>query len=312
MSVKIIAEVGSNWRNFEDCKDSISKAKACGADAVKFQLFDYVSLYGPTLLPVEVTSNTYYLNKDWLPKLKEKADACGIEFMCTAFSPELIDIVDPFVSTHKVASSDLTHIRMLEKLEKIKKPVILSTGGSGKVDIATAVKIFLWREIPVTLMYCVSAYPARVINAFQFEWLKSFGCSVGYSDHSIDVAIIPLTFAKLGATVIEKHANFVGARGPDSPHSLNTEEFKCMVQTLRGEEPMLNEEQDMITMYNRRLIATRDISPGDVLIENGNFGIYRSLKPESVALSPWLVDKVNGQIAKIFIKCGDGISPDSF
>ncbi len=68
----IIAEVGSNWNNLEDCLESIQCAKVCGADAVKFQAYTGEALYGTP----QVVSNQLPL--EWLPKLKEKADAAGI------------------------------------------------------------------------------------------------------------------------------------------------------------------------------------------------------------------------------------------
>lgn len=316
MSVKIIAEVGSNWSTFEDAKNSVILAKNCGADAVKFQLFDFASLYGWQNRSDEDGNSLHkdmdtlikgVLPHDWLPKLKEKADACGIEFMCSAFSPELIDVVDPFVKTHKVASSELTHIRMLQRLAAIGKPVILSTGASGMGDIKKALEVL--GSTPVTLLYCVAAYPARFVDLNRFEELKNFGRPVGFSDHTTDVAVIPGEMVRRGAIVIEKHVNFCEAQGPDADHSLNTAEFKAMVDILRGRPAHLNEETAMYTQHNRRLIAIKDIQPGDKLVENENFGIYRSLVPESKALSPWMIDQVIGREAKAAVKAGEGIGP---
>lgn len=337
----IIAEVGSNWLTFEDCKHSISMAKQCGADAVKFQAFDEVALYGMRRLTdatdprncslsIAELEARGSLNKtihgqlplDWLPKLKEKADACGIEFMCSAFSPELIDAVDPFVSLHKVASSELTHVRMLEKLRKIGKPVILSTGASGEADIRYALDCLAGRNtqepvaspLPVVLMYCIASYPTSEINFDTLNLFKrTFGGFVGFSDHSTFIHPVPALAIQSGACVLEKHFSAIDADTPDRPHSLDVDQFKRMVDHIRGRVlPGIGptrEERDMLVRHNRRLIATQDIEVGVTLKEGVNFGIYRSLKDDTKALSPWCIGSVEGKVAKQVIKMGDGIGP---
>lgn len=325
----IIAEVGSNWRTFDDCKHSISMAKACGADAVKFQLFDWESMYGfdegiaDGLFP----ENTTCLNSlplDWLPKLKEKADACGIEFMCSAFSPELIKAVDPYVNVHKVASAELTHVRMLETLHETRKPVILSTGASGIQDIKNALLPLRWNTADVTgvqkgcdviLMYCVAAYPAQEITLETIKALKDqFNTLVGYSDHSLDVLHLPVDAVRThGACVLEKHFTAIDADTPDRLHSLTIDQFKHMVKSIReARTPRIGtsgEEHAMVARHNRRIIAIRDIALGELLKEGDNFGIYRSLKDDTHAFSPWIIDQVSGKISLNAIKAGDGIGP---
>lgn len=310
--MKIIAEVGSNWATLDDCKKSISQAKLCGADAVKFQLFNYKALYG-----LEGAEFSSAMPVEWLPQLKDKANAVGIELMCSAFSPELAEVVNPFVSTHKVASAELSHIQLLEKLRELGKPVILSCGARAEGDIKAAIHT-LKGEIPdapkpiqkLTLMYCVSEYPARTVD-LQFipEMIGRYLLPVGFSDHTTDVAVIPAQAKYLGAEILEKHVNFVAATGPDSPFSLSGDEFKNMCQVLKGGRPSPPKELDMRTTHNRRLIATKDIKVGDRLIDGDNFGIFRSLKPETSALSPWAVYKVNGRSSAVAIKAGDGVSP---
>jgi sialic acid synthase SpsE len=196
----IIAEVGSNWLTLEDCLTSISQAKLCGADAVKFQAYNPQALYGApldgswTFAPIRLDGQ---LPLEWLPKLAEKAKAVGIEFMCSAFSPELVDAVDPYVNIHKVASAEMTHVRILEKLRQIGKPVILSAGASGVEDIRAALSTL--GPIPVVLMYCVAAYPAREVNLGSIQLLKTqFDRPVGYSDHSVDVGEVPFSAVERG------------------------------------------------------------------------------------------------------------------
>lgn len=318
----IIAEVGSNWRTFDDCKNSIVAAKLAGADAVKFQAFTREALYGQASNDI-----SYELPLEWLPKLKEKADACGIEFMCTAFSPELYDAVDPYVRIHKVASAEACHLRILQKLKTFGKPVILSTGAKGQGDIRGALEVLTGKSewvtaapnetphVPVVLMYCVAAYPANEVNLDCMALIRGqYGTLVGYSDHSTDVLSIPALSAARGACVLEKHFTVVpDANTPDRPHSLDTRAFTLMVKSIRREVvPVLGptpEERAMILRHNRRLIATRDIGPGDVFKEGVNFGIYRSLKDDTSALHPMAADALNGQVAKRKIHAGDGIGP---
>lgn len=303
----IVAEIGSNWRDLEDCLTSIRAAKAAGADAVKFQLFDRKSLYGfgddpmPGSLPIE-----------WLPELKAESDRAQIEFMCSAFSPELVGAVDPYVNVHKVASAEMTHVRILERLREIGKPVFLSTGAHGEADIRGALHVL--GDTPVVLLYCVAAYPAQTINLRTIPYMQDvMKRPVGYSDHSIDVGVIPREAVQRGACVLEKHVTFIDAETPDSPHSLSAEQFKTMVKWIREGEPLehfpTHAEMPMVLRHNRRLIATTYIQEGETLKENENFGIYRSLKDDTSALSPFLVYKVNGRKAKQAIKAGDGIGP---
>lgn len=313
--MRIIAEVGSNWSTLADCLNSIALAKACGADAVKFQAFNHHALYGSGRGTGALGDGAIAMHGtlpiEWLPKLKAKSDACGIEFMCSAFSVELLNEIDKYVSTHKVASAELTHKRILERLREIGKPVILSTGASSMADIGTALTVL--GDTPVTLLYCVAAYPANFVNFYHMNNLReAFGVDVGFSDHSTDALIIPCEAKRLGATVIEKHVNFVSANGPDAPHSLNSGMFKLMCFSLRGGIVTVGGigEQDMYTTHNRRLMCIRDIKAGEKLIENLNFGIFRALKPELRALSPWAIDRVSGSIAKIDIRAGTGITPD--
>lgn len=347
----IIAEVGSNWQTFDDCKDSIAKAASCGADAVKFQAYDHKALYGVSRRSVAwggledpnrddvVFPGTLPL--EWLPKLKAKADACGIEFMCSAFSPELVEAVDPYVNVHKVASAEMTHIRILEKLRKLGKPVILSTGASGEADIRGALHVltahpdsdrlglysgsnwgpnegkssYHYPPVPVILMYCVAAYPANEVNLDTLPLLRGrFGIPVGYSDHTTDVGVIPEASVRMGACVLEKHFTGLGdLDSPDRPHSLTAEQFAKMVRYIRGDVATVigpsGDERPMILRHNRRVLAITDIAVGQSLQEGVNFGIYRSLKDDTNGAHPFMIGSMVGKAVKRAIAAGDGIGP---
>lgn len=311
--MKIIAEVGSNWKTKDDCLISIREAKACGADAVKFQLYDDFSFY------YTATRTEGSLNQDWLPELKQQADDIDIEFMCSAFSPKLLTIIDPFVKTHKLASSEMCHVEMLALLGAFKKPTIVSTGGHHLAEIEKTVarlKADLWPH-QITLMYCIANYPARHTDMRKLNLLHAaFPYAVGLSDHSLEVYSVPKLAKDYGATVLEKHVNFVGLESPDSPHSLSGADFKNMVKYLNNEKEIERgcdpEEIDMLKRHHRRLIARLDIEAGEVFKYDYNFGIYRSTQDDLRGFNPFRRDEVSGQIAKRKIKAGDSIGPGDF
>jgi len=315
----IIAEVGSNWEDFSDCIVSIEQAKVAGADAVKFQLFSFEELYGWNDWKTGELEN-YHLDHEWLPKLAQHAKAIGIKFMCTAFSPEGVAAVDPFVEMHKVASSDLTYPQLLEAVAKTGKPVLLSCGASSRGDIEQALA-----RLPkerTTLMYCVSAYPARSVDIeVLHELLKACTGPVGFSDHTTDIYGAPVAAARFGAEVIEKHFTaFPHLDTPDRRHSLTPDEFKRMVDRIRGrDEPRLGptfEESAMFLRHNRRLVAVRDIQPGEVLRFGQNYGAYRTLQDDTRGLSPFLWNHEQygpeGKRAAVTIGRGKGIGPGDF
>lgn len=308
---KIICEVGSNFTSFCEAKDAISAAKACGADAVKFQLYSLRALtgFGATYLNMPI---------DWLPKLKEKADAVGIEFMCSVFSPALYDIVDPYVTTHKIASSELTYPQLLQHVAAKKKHILLSTGGSSLGDIRQALNFLSGCQ--VTLLYCVSAYPSEEFNLFMIDDLRQkLNLSVGFSDHSTSLYGALSAAKHFACPVIEKHVNFTNhTETADAPHSISGEQFKRLCDMIHGKVDWTSyapqqEERDMFLRYNRRLIAIKDIRTGDAFRFGDNFGAYRSLKDDARGMSGFAwehVAKSNG--AKHDIAAGDGIGPEDF
>lgn len=310
-STFIIAEVGSNWKTLSDCIISIEKAKECGADAVKFQLFDWNALYG---VPEHVDNQLkeVSLPVGWLPILKDRADRLGIEFMCSAFSPELIDSIDPYVNIHKLASAETCHVRMLEKFRKKGKPVFMSMGGHSEEEIEKALTVVSPnRLLNGVLLYCVAAYPARAVNLGSITNFRNrFNILVGYSDHTLDVFETPVRSVQMGACVVEKHFTAIDAHTPDSPHSLNASQFRGMVNAIRNRQLVdySREEEPMVLRHHRRLIAIKDIEVGDKFKEGENFGIYRSLKDAPHALSPFHINEVSGKKALKELKAGDTIT----
>ena len=302
---KLIAEVGSNWEDLTDCLSSISIAKEAGADAVKFQAFTEEALYG--FRGEEPMKHALPLG--WLPALREKADSCDIELMCTAFSPELVAAVDPFVETHKIASGDLNYPSLLVAVTRTGKPALLSTGAATELEIETAIDFLLGAQ-QVTLLYCVAAYPADFADLAVMDDLRDWALPVGFSDHTLGISMA-VEASRQGASVIEKHFTaFPELNSPDRPHSVDPGAFERMAKAIRGViKPRIGptpEEGAMILRHKRRLLAVRDIKAGEILAYGVNYGAFRALENDA-GLSPfdWLENE--GKPAKTPIKRGRGI-----
>lgn len=300
--MKIIAEIGSNWNSLNDCLHSIAKAKECGADIVKFQMFTNSDLLGPNTFLVEED-----MIREWMPTLREEADKVGIEFMCTAFSVEGYKYLDPYVLRHKVASSECTHPQILDYLNTTGKEVLLSVAGA-EIDAEIKPALERLKDVPVCIMHCVGDYPAKTNDSIKFDELQiAFRNSVayGYSDHTVSVDGWDRDNCLYELSYYEKHVSFIDAKTPDSPHSLNEEEFKFF---CRGGDPDLFINQDMIKIYRRRLIALRTIEPGEKLELDVNVGIFRGTKPTTNHIKP--LDKWQGLEVKKQIQRGSAVTTD--
>lgn len=261
----VVAEVGSNWTSFEDCLESIALARECGADAVKFQLFTGEALYGKKGLKIP-----YELPKEWLPRLKLEADKCDIEFMCTAFSPELLQLVDPFVKRHKIASCELTYDDLIVAAAETGKPLILSTGASSLKEIRDSVELFedyftgIVVEDSLTIMYCIAAYPAVPRLPAISILRQNFDGPVGFSCHSESLKPAVRAAVHYGATVIEKHFKIRDMKTPDAGHSLMPNSFQCMVELIK-QAPKIEfpdpQEKDTVKLHKRRMIDGKCVRP---------------------------------------------------
>jgi len=307
--VFIIADIGSNWKNKQDCIDSIREAKVAGADAVKFQLYTLEHLYGAhhKLPPCRK------LNPVWLPDFKKECKEYGIELMCTAFSPAMINIVDKYVERHKIASAELKYPDLLEEARDTNKPVYISTGGSTEREIECTLDIFGAKRDLVTLLYCVGAYPAKSTdyNLRMIGYLASkYKVSVGISDHTQGKSLA--RSALYGATAYEKHYKLDSKLdSPDADHSITPAKFRELVKDIRGYEvdfrPQLC-EADFVTKYNRRLVSLGNIAPGGKFRYNINYGAFRSETPSGDYISPFDTYKIEGKICKAYLPAGRAIT----
>ncbi len=310
--VYVIAEMGaSHCGNYDTAKEIVKSAKWAGANAIKIQTFKpedmalnhqrfkikdglwrgftLYQLYREIAMPWE-----------WQPKLKKYADEIGITLFSTPFSIEAVDFLEAMnVSAYKVASFEINHIPLLERIAKTEKPVFFSTGTTVDYPEIVQTARVLGRKKCIPL-HCVSQYPAkpedanlRTIAAFSQSW----SCHCGLSDHSAGIAI-PVAAVALEARVIEKHIKLPGTISADSAFSITPEKFKLMVSMIRDAVKAVpgvkfRHESDL----RRSIWAATDIKQGEVFTED-NIKIVRP----SGGLEPKEYEKILGQTAKVNIK----------
>lgn len=230
----IIAEIGVNHNgDFEKAKLLVEKALIAGADCVKFQTF-----WGLAGL------EKYEFTQDQWRELKAYCDFLSVDFMTSPHwgSPicgynkedyEVIDFVDTLVKKHKVASPYFTNRKYVEYISGKGKPLIVSTGSLTNDDkMATDKEIaefFTYSSAKdITLLHCVSEYPANNGQYDRIKDLKKFGVPVGISDHTQKISFPPFP-------VIEKHFK-LDDDCIDAGVSLNPDQFSQMVNFIRTYE----------------------------------------------------------------------------
>ena len=326
MKPTIIADVGSNHRgSLEIALKQIECAKSAGCDVVKFQLFSAIELYGFPVCGVDEHS----IQATWIPELKECCDKLNIEFMCTAFSPEGVRLVNPFVKTHKLASSEFTHYEIIDAIKATNKPWIASTGGAHFSEIEQIIHCYQ----PTALLECVARYPSPIGNydvATLKKWLSIAQCDgdiepqcvpydlrCGISDHTTSNGIA-LASIGFGATIFEKHFDGVfGLETPDSPVSYDLAKMEKYVKEIHEAFSAVGDgikqprhQHEMALKWRRRLIVTDDLPVGAKLKAHINYGIYRSTKDDTRGAKPILLEKLDGKTLKVEKKKGDSLWVD--
>jgi len=252
---------------------------------------------------------------EWQPKLKRIANDLGIDFFSTPFDETAVDFLESIdVPAYKVASFEIVDIPLLTRIARTCKPVIVSTGMASPDEIQEALDaLHANGSKEIALLKCTSAYPAppESMNLRTMQDMRErFHVEVGLSDHSLGIAV-PIAAASLGAVIIEKH--FTLSRndpGPDSAFSLEPDELKQMIDTVRVAEKSLGRvcygpgEADRGNLnFRRSLYAVRDIPANTIITELD----VRAIRP-GFGLHPRHLSDVIGARTKRAITRGTPLS----
>lgn len=254
----IIAEIGSNHnQDIRSAYKLIKIAKNCGADAVKFQLFDSQKLY-PKNIKMRKIFKKIELKKNWIFKLQSFAKEKKIEIFFSVFDIDNLNFLEKFkFHFYKIASSEITNFKLLKKIAKTNKCAILSTGMCDLDDVYKAVKLF---KNKIILMQCHSVYPLPIeqsnLNVLK-TYKKNFkNIILGFSDHT-QSDIPALVSVGLGCKVFEKHITLNRkSKGPDHFYAYNPIQFKSYVKSIhKAFKTLGSNKKEMIKdekLYGRR------------------------------------------------------------
>ncbi|MDR2521424.1 MAG: N-acetylneuraminate synthase family protein [Spirochaetaceae bacterium] len=350
----IIAELGTaHGGDFVRAQELVDAACESGADCVKFQIVYADEILHPNTGSVPLPGGKTPLydvfkkleqSADFFARIQAYAEEKNCVFLATPFglkSAAVLKALNPALV--KIASPELNFTQLLREVALWRKPVLLSAGVSRLGDIEAALAVLGAGGGDVSLLHCVTAYPAPP-HEYNLRLLvtlrRIFGVASGVSDHSLDPLLVPSVAAAIGASAIEKH--FCLSRsggGLDDPIALPPDAFTAMVKGVReaaalaahgGEDAALGElggrfgvervaavlgdgvkrlapaEADNYGRTNRSIHAARAIAAGEVL-DAGNMAILRTEKILRPGLAPAFFECLLGRVCRVPIPSGEGI-----
>lgn len=323
----VIADIGANFDGDLDKAKKLALAvKEAGGDVVKIQSFlapKIVSgkgfssmalkgVHGTWKKPVDQIFREAEFPRKWHKEFFDYCKKIGVMASSSPYDFEAVDLMDKLgVDFYKIGSGDITWHEMLEYIAKKKKPIILATGASTLAEVDEAVQVIKKTgNRNLILLQCITNYPSKIssanINVLK-TYERAFGTIVGYSDHSPGDVVV-LGAIALGAKVIEKHFTLSKKdKGPDHPHSMETQEFAEMVRKIRqlesamgsGRKVVAEEESETVIVQRRGLYVKRDIAAGEK-IKKSDIDILRP----ALGILPKFKEIIVGRKAKKRLSVG--------
>jgi len=322
MDVFIIAEAGVNHNgDIKLAKKLIDVAVDAKADAVKFQTFKTENLVSKNAQKADYQKNNTKNKKEsqfeMIKKLeldidthKELLSYCKkkeIMFLSTPFDLDSIDLLSNLgLDIFKIPSGEITNLPYLQKIGKLNKKIVLSTGMSDIGEIEDALDILIeagTKKDNITVLHANTMYPTPMedVNLKAMVTIgNTFDIAYGYSDHTLGIEV-DIAAVAMGASCIEKHFTLDKTmEGPDHKASLEPVELNMMVKAIRNIEkalgssikgPSKSEKPNML-VARKSIVAQYGIQKGDILSEDN-----LTVKRPGNGISPMRWDEIIGTVA---------------
>lgn len=235
--------MGSNHNR--DPSRAIELIQACadaGATAAKLQVFKIDELFAPEVLrarPELAARKQWEFPLEMLPELRAACDSAGMELGATPFSLWAVDRLNDSLDFFKVASYELLWLELIRECASTGKPLLISTGMATIDEIGPAVDAAGEAGCrDLTLLHCVSGYPTppEQANLAAIATLRdTFGCKVGWSDHTSQPWIAERAVKRWGATALELHVDLDGGGFEAGEHNWTPDDLRRLNEALKRE-----------------------------------------------------------------------------
>lgn len=278
----VIAEIAQGFEGSSKlCEKFVRLAKASGANAVKFQIFQAQELCRSDYQYNQLFKDLEISPQDW-GQIVNLATELGIDFYADIFGVETLEwMLKTNIKGIKIHCSDIKNYPFLDKVSRFSGTVILSVGGSEAVEIGKALEHLKGNKVVLMSGFQGEPNYPEDVELNKLKFLKEkFNCEVGYADH-IDANDTALTLALPaiaylnGATYIEKHLTFERAelQLEDYVSALNPSEFKEMVKLLASvanfnqekEYGLSPREQEYRKNTKKVPLINKDVQEGHVI-----------------------------------------------
>lgn len=308
---------------YELAKRLVHTAARARADAIQFQIFHPQEYIHPDDPDYGFIKKIALLPDQWI-KLFECAKNNKLEVITVACDRMSIDLAESQnTAGYKVHSADLNNSYITKYIAKLRKPIMLSIGGSYLSEIESGIKdIQSCGNRNIILMYGIQNFPTLLssvnLNSI-LELERKFNFPVGYQDHTDGSSPwsfwLPIMSLSLGAIVLEKHITYDRSKkGIDYQAALNPDEFCEFVKIVRTAEKILGQTK-IDKFYNldketrkyrtyskmRNVVTDRLIRKGGIIKEKDIKVLrFRNGKIPAVALPSIIGKKTRKELPRFY------------
>jgi N-acetylneuraminate synthase/N,N'-diacetyllegionaminate synthase len=276
----IIAEGGVSHLGVQSTAyDLIDLAVSAGVDCYKTQHYDVQYLYGDNMPEWKRRLGAKQLTDQEIFEQYEYCKSKGMLFLCTAHDEHTFEFIRNEIrpEAYKIGSGEIGNYPFIEKIAKLGKPIILSTGMYSLDEIFETVKVIHDSGAPpLAILHCVTKYPAtpEILNLGTIPVLKKLfnNIPIGYSDHTVGDEY-PLVSRAMGAALIEKHIT-IEKNIPDAQDwkvALDADTLPSFVEKLRKLESSLgvklrpsDDEIESLRWASKTIVCQKNIAVGEM------------------------------------------------